>query len=213
MTCFSQSASNKIDLIGTWKYYVGYFECKLILNGDSTYKYQIIGDLNNLKSEGFWRLENKKLILNSRKQKPNEAMVHAKYNDSIKGVKFSIRTETGQPVCMAHIKIENNLTELDTLVENQCELFEFQDIKNVQKFTISFIGLKDVAWTGKMNKNYFEIIMVEEMDDYIYQTNETWKIKGDRLYSPTSRKDRRGFGKRTKINYFKKEKTNANTGS
>ncbi len=35
-----------------------------------------------------------------------------------------------------------------------------------------------------MNKNYFEIIMVEELDNYIYQINKTWKIKrGETFFS------------------------------
>jgi hypothetical protein len=211
LTCFSQSKSNNIDLIGTWKYYFGYFEYKLTLNQDSTYKYQVVGDLTNRKSEGVWKLENKKLILNSYKQYPTETIIHAKYNDSIKGINFSIRTETGQPVCMPHIRIKNSLTEIDTLVENQCEFFEFKNIFSIQEFTISFVGLKDATWSGKMNKNYFEIIMAEELDNYIYQTNETWKIKGDKLYSPTSKKDNTYFINKDRINYYLKEKTNANT--
>ena len=209
-TCFSQSTSNKIDLTGTWKYYVGYFECKLTLNQDSTYSYQIVGDLSNRKSEGVWRLENKKLILNSYKQKPTETIIHAKYNDSIKGIVFSIRSETGMQVCTPYIRIKNNLTEIDTLAENQCEFFEFTDIKNIQEFTISFIGLKDAKWVRKMNMNYFEIIMAEELDNYIYQKNETWKIKGDKLYSPSSKKDNKYFKNKDRINYYLKEKTNAN---
>lgn len=197
-------------MVGTWKYYVGYFECKLTLNQDSTYKYQVVGDLTNRKSEGVWRLKNKKLILNSYKQYPTETIINAKYNDSLNGISFSIRTETGQPVCMPHIRIKNSLSKVDTLVENKCEFFEFKDINNIQEFTISFVGLKDAIWIGKMNKNYFEIIMAEELDNYIYQTNETWKIKGDKLYSPSSKKDNKYFNNNERINYYLKEKTNAN---
>ena len=206
LSCFSQSNNEEIELIGIWKYYVGYFECKLTLNPDSTYKYQVVGDLTNRKSEGIWKIKNKKLILNSYKQNPTETVIHANYNDSINGIKFSIRTETGQPVCMPHIKIKNSLTEIDTLVENQCEYFKFQDIKKIQKFTISFVGLKDAIWSGKMTNNYFEIIMAEEIDNYIYQTNENWKIRGDKLYSPSSKKDNKYFRNKDRINYYSKEK-------
>jgi len=205
LTCFSQSRLNNIDLVGTWKYHFGYFEYKLTLNQDSTYQYQVVGDLVNRKSEGVWKLKNNKLILNSYKQHPTKTIIHAKYNDSINGVYFLIRTENGQPVCMPHIRIKNSLTEIDTLVENQCEYFEFENINNIQEFTISFVGLKDAIWTGKMNKNYFEIKMAEGIDNYIYQTNETWKIKGDKLYSPTSKKDNKYFNNKDRINYYLKE--------
>jgi len=211
LTCFSQSTSDKIDLVGTWKYYAGYFECKLTLNQDSTYKYHIVGDLNNRKSEGVWKLINNKLILNSYKQQPTETIIYAKYNDSIKGIKFSITTENGDPVCLPQIRIKNSLTEIDTLFENQCRIFDFKEFNNVQEFKISFVGLKDAMWTGKMNKNYFEVIMAEELDNYIYQTNETWKIKEKRLYSPTSKKDNKYFKNKDRINYYLKEKTNANS--
>lgn len=211
LTCFSQSTYKNIDLVGTWKYYYGFFECTLKLNQDNTYKYQVVGDLTKRKSEGVWRLKNNKLILNSYKQKSTETIIHTKYCDSIKGIMFSIRTETGMPVCMPHIRIKNSLIGIDTLVENQCEVFQFPDIKKIQEFTISFVGLKDARWIGKMNMNYFVIIMAEELDNYIYQTDEIWKIRGDKLYSPSSKKVNRNFKTKDRINYYLKEKTNANT--
>jgi hypothetical protein len=197
---------NNIDLVGTWKYHVGYFEYKLILNPDSTYKYQVVGDLTNRKSEGIWNLRNKELILNSFKQHPAKTIIQAKYNDSIRGVVFLIRTENGQPVSMPHIRIKNRLTEIDTLVENQCGYFKFENISNIQEFVISYVGLKDAIWNGKMNKNFFEIKMAEEIDNYIYQTNETWKIKDDKLYSPSSEKDNKYFNNKDRRNYYLKEK-------
>lgn len=202
LTCFSQSQSDNIDLVGTWKYYFGYFEYKLTLYQDSTYSYRMVGDLNKRQSEGNWKLVKNKLILNSFKQKASETRIISNYIDSINGVKFFIKTEKGEPVCFPHIRIKNNLTEIDTLVENQCEIFEFENFKNIQEFKISFIGLKDAIWVGKMNPNYFEVIMVPERDDYIYQTNEIWKIKGDRLYSPSSKKDNKYFRNKDRINYF-----------
>ena len=210
MTCFSQSTSFNIDLVGTWKYYVGYFECKLTLNQDSTYKYQVVGDLSNRKSEGVWKIKNKKLILNSYKQHPTETTIHSQYYDSINGVRFYIKTETGEPVCMPHIRIKNSLTEIDTLVENQCEFFEFKNMNNIQEFRISFVGLKDAVWIGKTNKNYFEISMSGELDNYIYQTNEIWVMKGNRLYSPSSKQANKCFNHKDQTNHYLKEKTNAN---
>ncbi len=205
LTCFSQSTSNNIDLVGTWVYYVGFFECRMTINKDSTYKFQVEGDLTNRKSEGVWKLKNKKLIFNSNKQKPTETIIIAKYIDSLNGIRFLINTEIGEPVCMPHIRIKTKLTKIDTSLYNQCEIFEFKEINNIQKFKISFVGLKDAIWIGKMNRNYFEIVMAEEFDDYIYQANEIWTIKKNRLYSPTSKKDNRYYKKKGRINYYLKE--------
>lgn len=210
LTCYSQSNSNSIDLIGTWKFHVGYFDCTLILNADSTYKYLIVGDLNNSKTEGIWTQKNKKLILSSYKQKASETSIKSEYCDSIKGVKFVIKNDSGEPISMPQIKIKNSQTEFDTLIENNSGVFDFKDFNNILEFKISFVGLKDAIWIGKMNRNYFEIYMTPEHDDYIYQINEIWKIKGDRLYSPTSKKEHRLLGRRGKIDYYLKEKTNSN---
>ena len=52
--CYSQKREDWNNLVGTWKYFVGFFECTLKLNADSTYEYSVQGDLINNYSEGRW---------------------------------------------------------------------------------------------------------------------------------------------------------------
>ncbi len=211
LTCFSQTKSDTIDLVGIWKYSGGYFEYTLTLNQDSTYEYHIIGDLRNIKSQGEWGKKKNKLILNSDKQKPSETEIISKYSDSTKGVTFVIHDISGEPIGMPHIKIKTSIGKIDTLITNFSGKFNFRTIENIQGFEISFVGLKDATWTGKMNRNYFEILMAPEYENYIFQTNETWKIKNNRLYSPSSKKDNKIYRDKGRINYYLKEKTNANS--
>jgi len=203
LTCFSQSES---DLIGIWKYHVGYFEQTLTLNPDNTYQFSNVGDLHNDKSIGIWKLNGYKLILNSLKQKPEETIVIAKNLDSITGVKFSIHNESGFPIPIPQIKIKSREGIIDTLMTTEGGLYSLHELNNIQEFKVSFVGFKDAVWKGNKHMNYFEIIMVDELDNYIYQTNEIWKIKGDKIFSPTSKQEYRSFGKRGKTNYYLKEK-------
>ncbi|WP_103072526.1 hypothetical protein [Aquimarina sediminis] len=210
ITCFSQSISNTTDLVGTWKYYSGYFEHKLILNQNQTYTYTIVGDLNNRKSQGTWKIKGKKLVLHSYKQKPTESIVKAQYIDSIKGTKFSIKTESGIPVSMPHIKIKNNLVHIDTLITKQSQFISFKNISRVKKFRISYVGLKAATWAEKTNENYFEIVMADVLDNYIYQSNDVWRIKDNKLFSPSSKKENKLFSNKKRVNYYSKEQTNTN---
>jgi hypothetical protein len=203
LTCFSQSKS---DLIGTWKYHIGYFEKTLNLNPDNTYQFSIVGDLHNENSEGIWKLNGNKLILNSFKQKPEETIVIAKYLDSINGVKFHIQDESGFPIPIPQIRIINSQGVFDTLMSTKSGIHNLPKINNIQEFKVSFVGFKDAIWIGKRNMNYFEITLAPELDNYIYQVNEIWKIKGEKLFSPTSKKEYKSFGKRGNTNYYIKEK-------
>jgi len=206
LTCFSQTKSDTINIVGTWKYYAGFFEYTLTLNQDSTYEYHIVGDLSNKKSQGKWERNKSKLILNSDKQKPSKTEISSKYSDTTKGVTLNIHDISGEPIVMPHIKIKNNKGEIDTLITNFSGEFNFSNIENIQEFKISYVGLKDATWIGKMNRNYFEILMAPEYEDYIFQINEIWKIKDIRLYSPSCKKDNRIFKDKGRINYYLKEK-------
>jgi len=212
LTCISQTKSDSIDidLVGIWKYSFGYLEHTLILHSDNTYEYRIVGDLNNSESQGEWERKGNKLILSSYKQNPSETTIISEYNDTISGVAFTIKDLSGKPIVMAHIKIRNSQFTIDTLIENSNGIFDFPNMKNVQEFEISFVGQKSAGWTGKMNRNYFEIIMAPENENYIFQNNETWRIKGNKLYSPSSRKDNKIFKEKGRVNYYLKEKANFN---
>ena len=202
LTCFSQSES---DLIGIWKYHVGYFVKTLTLKPNGTYQFSIVGDLHNNKSEGIWKLNGNKLILNSLKRKSEETTIIAKYLDSINGVKLNIHDRSGFPIPTPQIEIKSNEGSFDTLLTTEEGVCCFYEINSVQDLKVSSVGLKDAVWTGEMDKNYFDIIMAEEQDNYIYQTNESWKIKGDKLYSPSSKKDNKYFKEKGRINYYQKE--------
>jgi len=205
LSCVSQTKSDTFDLVGTWKYNVGYFEYTLVIKPDSTYEYSFVGDLNYGKSEGKWERKGNKLILNSYKQKPVESNIISKYSDTIAGVTFIIKDISGKPIAMPHIKITTSQITIDTLITNLNGVFRFAGIKNIQEFKISFIGLKPIVWISKTNKNYFEVVMAPEYDDYIYQINEIWKIKGNRLYSPSGKKDDRVFKEKDRTNSYLKE--------
>ena len=204
-TCVSQTSSDTFDVTGTWKYSSGYLINTLILKPDSTYEFSTIGDLISGNSEGRWERKGKKIILNSYRQKPYETTIISKYTDTIAGVTFIIKDISGNPVAMLHIKIGNSQTGTDTLITNLNGVFNFPGIKNMQEFEVSFVGLKPAVWTGKTNRNYFEITMAPENENYIFQKNEVWKIKGNKLYSPTSKKDNKIFKDKGRVNYYLKE--------
>ncbi len=206
VSTYSQTRTDWNNIIGTWKYYFGYFECTLVLNSDSTYKYSVIGDLNNNKSEGKWKLHKNKLVLNSYKQKPDESKVISYYIDSIIGIRLSIRDIFGEPVVMPHIKILSDNRAIDTLLTNYDGLFEFPGIENMSSLEVSFIGLKNVMWNENLNQNFFELIMAPEIHDYIYQINEKWKFEKDRLYHPGYKNDNRVLNNKNRVNYFVKIK-------
>lgn len=202
----SQTRTDWNNLIGTWTYNYGYFVYTLVINSDSTYEYSRIGDLNYDKSDGNWKLENGKLVLNSNKQKSEESKVISHLIDTITGVRLSIHDIFGEPVIMPRIKIFGNTRAIDTLMTNYNGLFEFPSIKNISSLEVSFIGLRNVKWNENLNQNFFELIMAPESRDYIYQTDEKWKIKNDRLYHPNYKKDNKILKNKNRVNYFVKIK-------
>jgi hypothetical protein len=206
ISTYSQTRTDWNNIVGTWKYYFGYFECTLVLNSDSTYKYSEVGDLNNNKSEGKWKLHKNKLVLNSYKQKPDESRVVSHYIDSIIGIRLSIRDILGEPVVMPEIKVFFGNNAIDTLMTNYNGLFEFPGIENMRSLEVSFIGLRNVTWNENLKQNFFEFILAPENHDYIYQTNEKWKIEKDRLYHPSYKNDNRVLNNKNRVNYFEKIK-------
>lgn len=201
---FSHTRTDWNNLVGTWKYHFSYFEYTLLLNSDSTYEYSMIGDLNYEKSDGKWKLEKHKIVLNSTKQKPEESKVIPHFIDSITGVRISIRDIFGEPVVMPKIKISGNIIVIDTIMTKYTGLFEFPSIENINSLEVSSIGLRTVSWIEQFKHNFLELIMTPESQNYIYQTNEKWKIKRDRLYYPDCKKDNRFLQHKNRINYFVK---------
>jgi hypothetical protein len=206
ISTYSQTRTERNNIVGTWKYFVGFFECTLVLNSDNTYTYSRVGDLSNNKTEGNWKLQKSILVLNSYKQKPDESQVISHFIDSITGVRISIRDIFGYPVFHPDVKIFNDRKIVDTLILNISGLFEFPNIDNIRSLEVSFLGLKTASWMGTLNHNFFEIIMEPEYQDYIYQINEKWKIRKDRLYHPDYKKDNRMLNNRKRVNYFVKIK-------
>ena len=206
VSTYSQNQTHWNNLVGTWKYYVGYFECTLILNSDGSYEYSRIGDLNRLRSEGKWEHKKRGLVLNSNKQKPDKARVISLRNDSIIGLRLFIHDIHGEPIVMPAIRIVNNIQTFDTLMTNNQGMFELPKINHVSTVEVSSIGFRKVSWKGNLNQSCLEFVMVPETDDYIYQINEKWKVKKDKLYYPGSKKDDRLMKNRNRINYFTKIK-------
>lgn len=205
LNCFSQVNPQIQEILGTWKLSKPFGESKLILNSDNTYQYLVDQEMLSLKSTGTWKIKKNKLILNSFKQIPTETTISSSYRDTINGTLFIVKDIEGQPIPMPEFKIRDNLRSIDTLITNMNGIFYFNNIKNVLEFNLSFLGFKKARWIEEKNNNFFEIVLAPEMDYYLYQKNEVWIIRGDRLYSPFSKKEVKALNTKNKIDFFQKE--------
>lgn len=197
--------NEKLELIGTWEYRVGYFEYTLKLNQDSTYTHTIVGDLNKRKSTGVWKAKGQNLILNSHKQKPVEFEVTSYYDSTVNGIVLKIQNETGEPVCTPQILFITDNIKIDSSRLNIDGVFRFPHIDGFSSFEIKYLGCNVVTWQMDDSNNVYNITMMRKHDSYIYQTNEKWEIKGNRLYSPSSKNDKQFFKSKALKNYYIKE--------
>lgn len=212
---FVSFSQNKEDVVGTWKYFTDFFfEHTLIINNDSTYSYEIVGDMIEKHSEGKWLLKKNKLILNSKlREVPISDLIEIKNEtsvyepiDSLILLEFDISDYRGKPLEFTPLTITFKNSKLDTFLINSKSILPIPSNQSLYKLFLSSIGYQSILWDYRSGYNKFVIKLAPIYQDYIIMKEDKWIIKNGKLYNSKTRKDTRTYSKeaQNRKNFFER---------
>ena len=168
------------------------FKANIEFLPDSTFIYKWYIGMMRGATIGVWRIEGKKLILNSNKQ-PNDKKPEFTYSaitDSLT-TKTIIKVQTEDGICVQTAsciifsrgqKFEKSTDSLGTAI------FSNQPVERIR---ILFIGFKPIDFiNNNPSNNRFTFFVQVVENPYHYFTNEKWKLKKGRLYDRKIKRDR-----------------------
>ena len=204
LSCSSNRILTTSEIVGS--YHVGdYFELNKYIDlfDDSSFEYRWQMGLLYGKTTGMWKLEGKRIILNSDKQplekgakKYEISSIEREPSDSLRVGVFDLNN---QPISFAHIilKLDSKIVTGKVLnIEGTAVIAK----QKVDEILISAMFLEPISHSLDSTVSFIEFKLYEYPDKY-YQffTNEVWKYKKGRLYAPSIKGDKYMKG------YFLKE--------
>lgn len=187
------------------KYYMGdHFELNsyIELFDDYTFEYQWQTGLLFGKTDGLWRLEGNKVVLNSNKQPLIEGTKKYEIVKTEREVSDSIIIKiidpNNEPIPFSNIVLKLNSKVVTAMTSNMEGIVVF-DKQKADEITISALFFAQISYNLDTNVSYYEFKIIEHDKYYRYFTNKVWKYKNERLYDPSER------GHKYMKNYYLKQ--------
>jgi hypothetical protein len=175
---FSCISNNDLYLFGRYSHKGGHW---IELATDSTFEYKFTQDLIQLRSSGTWENGKGFIILTSYKQPQWIETPSNKKNIPQDSFIVEIRDENYFPVpyCAVGVKKDGKLLAEETDLEGRTY---FSNIEYDSIFIVGF-NYHKIKYAINSKYNYYLFELQEEDPNYVYFTNEKWRIITDGIKS------------------------------
>ena len=188
------------DIVGVYSYSdrISYYT-NIELKSDSTFIFRSEGGLSSSKSNGFWSVDGRKIVLNSFYQ-PHELGYEIIESDTINSDSLIIKVVDlfGKKLPFTPLKLIGNNG-------NTIKMLDFDSKQTFLKANYDSVYVSAFCWVDvklSMSDLKFNTVVIkldQSFQYYNYFFNEKWMYKKDRLYYPLLKKSR--FQKQ---NYYKR---------
>ncbi|MFK7969437.1 MAG: hypothetical protein AB8F95_03670 [Bacteroidia bacterium] len=185
--CAATQKLNVAEVCGVYQYSNGFCSSRVKLKDDLTFQYTW-DDLMSGKGDGKWRIVGKSIVLNSAIQPPHN---FSNFSHPIRlergegdSLRIKVVDEAGEPlptaICIIAGADSQTVTGGTTGLNGTLTL----PALDTCMLTIRFLGFNLVAFKLEPNIRYAEFRMMPEASYIRYFTNEVWRFRKNRLYSP-----------------------------